>query len=453
MFDLVSVLNFIFGSVILVKEINTIRLTHFFSLKNMCNLGFALYLFLIPGVFFMFCPQERAKTMMLYDENGAIKSFFFSLICYFAFNIGHRLIKKNYKRINYVRKISVLKLSFIFVVLSAISFFLWARSFGGFSALLMNAGAIRSGFVLPDTQTAFFKHPVQLAKLSSLYIYVVILIRRNNFKGLTDKIILYTLGVLSIVISVFYLLADDSRSGMGMYLLSFIIVYLFKTSIIDKKSIGKTTIRAVVLVSIILFVVLNGDVILGSLRGTVENESNVDSTRNGIVNSIIDNFAFIVQSPFYATYYVDVMNGKLLIWDDLITGITAWLPTSLKPFPDALRTWDVNTSIHCLHTQLYGQFPHSIVANSIYDLSYIGLFILPCVLGMVVKKVENVMVPKLRDPFYLCIYCSLFITFSNMIQGFCLYYIMLNMFYLIFGLVIFLCVSKKVKIKNKYSSI
>lgn len=451
MFGFASVLCFLFGSLIFVKEMNIIRLTHFFSIKNVCNMSFSLYLFLIPGVFFLFCPLDRTETILLYDKNGAIKSVICSVACYLTFNVGYVLIKREYIKTDYIRKVRETKLSFIFVLLSTICFFLWARNFGGLDALLLNAGAIRSGFVNPDAQTAFFKHPVQLAKLSSLYIYVVILIRQNTYKSFREKMVLYILEIISFGISVLFLLADDSRSGMGLFFMSFVIVYLFKKTVIDRKSIGSTTIRAVVCIAVVLFAILNGDIILGTLRGTIENNGNVDSTQNGIIDSIIHNFAYIVQSPFYAMYYVGEMDGKLLIWDDLITGITAWLPSSIKPFPDALRTWDVNTAIHCLHTPLYGQFPHSIVANSIYDLSYLGIIIIPCILGMVVKKVENIMVPNLQNPFYLCIYCSLFITFSNMIQGFCLYYIILNMFYLILGLVIYLYMSKKVKIRIRRS--
>lgn len=448
MFEITSILDFLIGSLILIREISIIKSTHSFSIKNACNLGFSLYLFLIPGIFFMYCPLDRAQTMMLYDRNGAIKSVVFSFICYLAFNFGYQLIKRKYKRPVYTRKTNEIKLSFILLIVSAVCFFLWARSFGGLSALLANAGAIRSGWIKPDVQTAFFKHPVQLAKLSSLYIFVILLIRQNKFKSFGKKVTLYILEVVSLGISILYIMADDSRSAMGLYFMSFVVAYLFKKVVIDRQSIGKTTIKAVVFISVILFAILNGDVILGTMRGTIQDASEADTTENGIIGSIIHNFAYLTQSPFYAMYYVDEMDGRLLIWDDLITGLTAWLPSSLKPFPDALRTWDVNTTIHCLHTHLFGQFPHSIVANSIYDLSYFGLFIIPCILGLIVKKVENVMIPNLYNPFYLCIYCLLFFSFSNMIQGFCLYYTMLGLFYLIVGLVIFLCISKKVRIRN-----
>lgn len=445
MFDVVSFLNFLLAIIIFIKEVNAIRKTRFFSIKNACNVAFSVYLFLIPGVFYIYCPMDRARTLMLYDENGAFKSLFFSVICYLSFNIGYRTIRRNFRNLYKIRKVGAIKLSLVFALLSVASFYLWARSFGGINALILNAGAIRSGFVQPDIATAFFKHPVRLSELCSLYLFVVILTKRNSFKSIGEKITIYILEVVSVAISIVYLLADDSRSAMGLYFLSFMIAFLLKTTFVDGKNLGKSVLKAMLACSLILFAVLNGDVILGTLRGSIENEINVDSTRNGIGNSIVHNFAYIVQSPYYATYYIDHMNGKLLIWDDLITGLTAWLPTSLKPFPHMLRTWDVNTMVHTFHTPLYGQFPHSIVAGSIYDLSYFGLFSIPCILGILVKKVENVVIPMLKTPFYLSVYCFLLIAFTNMIQGFCLYYIMLSMFFLVLGWAIFLIMSKKSK--------
>lgn len=428
--------HYIICFVILLKTYNEVRKRKFICIRDACNLGIAFYLFLIPGLYYMLCNESEYDLLNFYDEYGMYKSFLFSIVCYICLNIGYKSIKYKYHQKSNKSTVNVIKYSFILLILSVCSFYLWAQNFGGIASLLINAGSIRSGFIDAGKGTAFFKHFVPLSKLLAIFLFNYLFVfRKQRHDPFLRKLVLYAIFVISIIISFVFILADDSRSSFGLFILMFVVSKMLYSIHIKHSTILATFTKTTLKCFFIILLILNGEMILGNLRG--ENIDRYEHENTPLTESFCHNFRYIINSPYYASYYLDKLNGRLMIEDDIATGVTSWLPTSLKPFPNAVRTWDLNTQIHEIKTPIWGQFPHSIIANSLYDLSYFGIVIIPFVLGIIAKRFDVYFIKRINNVFYYSLYCLLLMSFANFIQAFCLYYIMLGLFYIVVGFLIY----------------
>ena len=427
--------HYIVCFVILLKTYSDIRKRKFICILDTCNIGIAFYLFLIPGLYYMLCDESEFDLLKFYDEYGMYKSFFFSIICYVCLNIGYKSMKYRCRSKIDEPAVNVVRYSFLLLVLSACGLYFWSQNFGGLASLLLNAGSIRSGFIEASNGTAFFKHFVPLSKLLAIFLFNYLFVfHKQRHDSMSRKLLLYILFVVSLIISFVFILADDSRSSFGLFLFMFVVSKMLYSISIKHTAFFTTFTKTALLVLFIVFLILNGDMILGYFRGTdIETEGN----EHTFAESFCHNFRCIINSPYYACYYLEKMNGNLMIWDDIQTGLTSWFPTSLKPFPDAVRTWDLNTVIHKIRTPLWGQFPHSIIANSLYDLSYFGIVIIPFLFGAIAKRVDVYFMSRIKNVFYFSVYCLLLMSFANFIQGFCLYYIIFGLFYIVLGLLIY----------------
>ena len=120
-----------------------------------------------------------------------------------------------------------------------------------------------------------------------------------------------------------------------------------------------------------------------------------------------------------------------VILNDLLNGLFAWLPTSLKPVALA-DVWDYNTQL--INDGGYGQSPACLAAQSFYDLGLIGLLVVPFTYTYIVGKVEN-----LLDNDYstsgLVFYVTLGFYFAKGMAYFSFYNIMMNIFFVVVGLI------------------
>ena len=435
---IVAFLYIFFSIVAIAVEMKNIQLMHRITIISMCRLMFVLSLGLIPV---LLCIGQFVKP----DNYGVIDfsddamwtfyvQFIFTVLCYCSLNFGYSIKQRTYKEYKGLGGSKVFTTSLLCVCLGAVALYLWASAFGGIDRLIKQAEWIRAGAILPTTPIAFFKHFVPLAMLSSYLLFNLLL--RKEVHGLT-KILTYILLAVSVVVSNVYIQASDGRLQLASYVLVFFLVY-FSYQHEEKKLPFKKLLLLFIPVLVIFTIILfNAETILHSLRGT---ESLGETTESvGFWDRISDEFFFIIAGQQGAIEGVFSGKTKLMIVNDVVNGLFAWLPTSMTPFK-LQDVWSYNTQL--ITPGATGTNPTTLVAQSVYDLGIIGVLVVPFFYGMLVKKMERVLDSFPDSLFAKTVYVVLGFTLCRAIPYFALYSIMLDSFYVFVGVAIYYVLRK-----------
>ena len=170
-------------------------------------------------------------------------------------------------------------------------------------------------------------------------------------------------------------------------------------------------------------------------NGTYESGNDSD-----IITTVSREFSFILSGTQNALIKDLSDEGKLMIMNDVVNGVFAWLPTTLKPIMME-DVWDYNT--RSINTGEYGQLPTSIIGQSIYDLGLLGIILLPFIYGVIIKKVEMVLEGRKENIFYNTVYIVLGYYLCKGIPYFSFYNIMINTFFIFIAILIYNTVHKK----------
>lgn len=268
------------------------------------------------------------------------------------------------------------------------------------------------------------------------------LVVTKDAKNNTELICLIVLFVISVIISVVYILANDGRMLAGIFIMLFFLLLIKNEYEVKKKSLKKIVFRAVILIAIVVAIILNADNIFRIMR---EDEILTSTNDDTFFQTISGEFSFIVSSLQTAIMKRTDGTASLTILNDVVNGIFAWLPTSLKPIilPDV---WDYNTQL--INAGTYGQSPTTIVSQSIYDLGIVGVVVIPTLYGVLVKKIENILDSYQENPFTTTVYIVLGFYLGKGMVYFSAYNIMMNIFFIVIGSIIF-TVFNKVTIGGK----
>lgn len=435
---LIITMYFLFSLIAIVIEINRITTYRVLGIVSLCRLMYVLLVAIVPG--FILCAYlVDGTTAELKYENRYIWTFYAGAIAtiatYLMFTFGYHIEQKKVpiKNRNYLFNTTLL--ASIFVAISVISLFLWASGFGGVSALIFQANSIRAGFVVSSSNVAFFKHFVPLAMLAAFLVFNKLVVTKDA-KNNTELICLIVLFVISVIISVVYILANDGRMLAGIFIMLFFLLLIKNEYEVKKKSLKKIVFRAVILIAIVVAIILNADNIFRIMR---EDEILTSTNDDTFFQTISGEFSFIVSSLQTAIMKRTDGTASLTILNDVVNGIFAWLPTSLKPIilPDV---WDYNTQL--INAGTYGQSPTTIVSQSIYDLGIVGVVVIPTLYGVLVKKIENILDSYQENPFTTTVYIVLGFYLGKGMVYFSAYNIMMNIFFIVIGSIIFTIFNK-----------
>ena len=223
---------------------------------------------------------------------------------------------------------------------------------------------------------------------------------------------------------------------LAVYFFLFFVLYFKYQYEIKQANITPMLIKFGIAFVVALVILLNADAILAFLGDKAYEES--DSS-GGIVGTLSKEFSFIMSGTQNVLLQISSKTGRSMIINDVVNGVFAWLPTSLKPI--ALEdVWNYNTRV--LDTGTYGQSPTSIVAQSLYDLSYWGIIIIPLIYGKLIRKIETLFEKREGNIFYDTVYVALGYFLCKGLPYFSLYNIMMNTFFIVIAIVIYTAVHK-----------
>ena len=357
------------------------------------------------------------------DEIIDIYSFIAVIIAFICFLVGYNIAKTKKQVFNY-SIVEVSKFNYrviLLILLSAAALYLYSQQYGGIAKTMILGNAIRSNNAGHNSM-AFLKHFIPVCVTASVYLFSYIYLSKNKIGIIRRTFMLCLLGI-STILTIMYILANDGRLMVGYFLLAMMIVVIkFKVEY-AKVNLFKYTIITLLGFFFVWSVMVGSEKIMREQAGgTFQSES-----RN-FVESFGNELSF-VERGFEAAV---TKNDSYMIYNDVINGIFAWLPTSLKPIK-LEDVWDYNTRL--IDSTAIGQFPCSLIAQSYYDLNIIGLFIIPFLYGIFIRLVEKILTKKDNIFAYSTyILCCLYL--GKAIMYFSMYNIMMNIFFIVISWIV-----------------
>lgn len=435
--EIIATLYIVFAVFSTISVFIKIAQSRKITIMNMCSIMYVLLLGVVPAIILLGYTDGSKATKGIVFEESTVWTFYLQLVltivAYLFFCFGYKIKQKETKLSATYAKSKTLPTSVIFSVLSLVSLFLWASGYGGVGRLIANANSIRAGWLSSSNSFTFFKHFVPLSLLASWMLFNMLI--RKEAKGRFGKISVLILLLCNFALSSIYIQANDGRLLLAAYVLIFLLLYI-KYQYETKRARFKSMLLKLGVVFIaVVFILFNADSILHTMR----NESYASSSDSNIVDTISKEFSFIISGAQNALFQGLTNDGKLMISNDVVNGIFAWLPTSLKPII-LEDVWDYNTRI--INVGGHGQSPTSIVAQSVYDLSLSGIIIIPFIYGILIKKIENVLEKRKGNVFYDTVYVALGYYLCKGIPYFSIYNIMMNTFFIVVAVLIYNAVQK-----------
>lgn len=286
----------------------------------------------------------------------------------------------------------------ISLVIGLICFFLWTQAYGGIAEFIKVADKVRSGIGSVNNTIAFFKQPAGLCLVASYAFFTLWCAKWKRWLMLVPL-------AISVYFSVLFLLATDGRMFAGFYFLTLVIIYIRSWSAQQHKLSGsRMLLLALCLVGMVILMMEMNDITAFIRTGKwpkklIKEESMLDT--------FIKEFMFIIRSGQHAVMNSDKIGVRF--FEDLLAGIFAWLPTSLKPFKTELL-WAINTQF--LNPFGNGTIPFDIITQGYYDLRLVGVFLFPFCFGLLVRwadeKCDN-------SPYGIFLFAALFYRMSRAI--------------------------------------
>lgn len=435
--EIIALLYIVFATIAIISIVIKIARSRKLSIMNMCSAMYIVLLGIVPAIILLGYTDGLRVTSGIYFAKQHIWTFYLQFVLtvlgYLFIHLGYRLKIKDSNEYTGFSEQKTLFVSVIFTVLSLISLILWASGYGGVVGLIAKANQIRAGFVSSANSFTFFKHFVPLSLMASWMLFNVLI--RKGARGLLRKIGVLLLLGCDITLSIIYIQANDGRMLLAVYVFLFFVLFFKYQYEVKYANITPTLIKFGIAFIVAISILFNADAILS----VIKNETYESSGNSNIVETLSKEFSFIVSGTQNAMIEDSTGNGKLMIVNDIVNGAFAWLPTSLKPII-LEDVWDYNTRI--LNTGGYGQSPTSIVAQSIYDLSFLGIIIIPVIYGMLIKKFEKVLEKRRGNVFYDTVYVVLGYYLCKGIPYFSFYNIMMNTFSIFIAIFIYNTVHK-----------
>lgn len=430
----------IFFVILLSNTVKHIKKNHSITIMTLCRSMYVVAFVIIPIMTYSVYLKGFITSTLYYDDymwTHYIISMC-AVVAYYSMEFGYKIRQQKLgKKYRLVKK-SFIMLITILMLISIISLFLWASGFGGVKELINNANSIRAGFVTSSNNKAFFKHFVPMSMIVSFIAFKCLFVDKIKIH-IIKKIYVFFLFIVSITVSVLFILSNDGRMLAGVYIILFFLLVIKNEYEAKNKSLKYIFFKTLILSILTIILIINADNIFRLIKGKSIVVASSVGEKSNIFSTLASEFSFTLTGTQQAIILNIIGDGKLTILNDMINGIFAWLPSALKPCI-LQDVWDYNTAL--LNTGIYGQLPTSILAQSIYDLGIIGVFFIPFLYGLVIKKIERVLGAYDGDIFFNTIYIVLGFYLAKGIMYFSIYNIMMNIFFIVAACIIYKILKK-----------
>lgn len=449
---LTSGLIYTFREIRVIKRANDLLIISFVRLLYACSCGYFAAMVCFLYSFYGIQLHLSSLVILNYSDSTLYNFFVFwmlSVIGYLFLSIGYRIVG-NYKIVLTKKKLLkndemsdnlILLTAIICIVIGYVAIYIWTSDMGGVANYIKYASAIRG-----DYKNVFGNYHMgwrKFAKILPPSTFMTFFLLLKNKGRLMRYWIVF---VISIIGTFTYLICNDGRLTTAMFFIILIIGF-FRYGDRRNKNIRKQFIVFAIVLFLAFLLLANLDDISYFIRtGTFASQKS-DNENNSAFMTLMSEFTYIYKSGVTAVENC-FQNNRLMIVDDIVFGIKAFVPgigflgnaTQVSLYNTILCTGDVNS--------LAGAIPCDIIALSLYDLRFIGPFLVPFLVGCVIKLIENHFTNKKNNPLSQTFYYGLALVFIRLVT-YCEVYDFLNS---IFPYILMLIVSFMVKLMGNILS-
>lgn len=398
-----GVICYLFGIIIIISETLHIRKIRALYLISYVRLFYSVIYGLTPGAIYTYVYSNGSDaTNMAYIDftSAGVEQlwilFVLSVIAYLFLNLGYLKVKKSRISLasverNHERTITDRNLfisAILMLILGFVSLMLWTKAFGGPLGILPYANDLRSG---RDTGIynpfSFFMKLCQFTMFAS-YLFYILWLKQKRLSTLF-------LFVASVIPSFLYIFANSGRMLLAIYSVTFIVLYEGHKRINTLATKRKSNyIKYGVLAFVALVIMSAGEPIIAMFQ---YGEIRAFNMQLNPLQILRDEFFFPSVSGQTAIIAHKEGTVSYRFFIDIISGVLAWFPSRLRP--DGIERLEVvNTLLHS-GTMLYGGLPTDLISVCIYDLGYVGVAIIPFILGVTIRTIQARFDRKVRTDY------------------------------------------------------
>ena len=415
---LIIILYIVTGLIVLRNEYRRVIKERCISLGTFSFVFFSILCLIIPGLTIWKGDVSRCKDNSLFYVFLSYVVTFVSLIfAYWGYNRGRKTKNNIVKATKITKNRNLLLTSFVLLVISLIALYYWSSGYGGIFNVMLVGGHIRASFIQSTNSLMFLKHLIPMSIISSLLMYTDLFIIRSK----RYRFFKFLIFILSVIVSFIYIIANDGRMLAGTYLLYFILIYLKYQYEVLHVSIKKIIVSSVIIVSLIFFIIIQSESWFATYRN-----AEVEVLNRSVLDIILGEFNFIYVGLNTALYSVLEDHAYYTLFNDIINGLFAWLPTSIKPIVLA-DVWDYNSIL--INDGGYGQSPTNLPTQAYYDLGIVGVMFVSYIFLYFIGSIEK----RLRGNYTtigLVFYVVIGFYLCRGVAYFSMYNIMINMFFI-----------------------
>ena len=408
------------------------------KLMTFINLYYMIYYCIVPifSIINIYNNYEFNYYYLSFERKYYYIYFFISIIFYICINFIWKAIHKENKK-HLVYKIDIdtkkfLLITVLFTLIGGGALLLWTKAYGKPWDMIKYSTMVRSG-LKPVTNKYTFLKP--FCYFSIFAFYNCIIAKKSKYKK--SYIILMIINLAS---SVLYLLNNDGRTAMLIFVAAIILYKVNNNITINPKSILK------------YFIIIFGMFLFFSQLDNItyfvrHGETQEKTTSNAISSVIINNFSYVYRNGINIEYLIDkqIYSGTSEL-EDLKNIVYAWVPTRYKE--NNITLLERNSSYYLDYN---ATIPSDIITSSLYKFHYVGIIIMSFVLVIIITILERIIM-KYNSKYTTFIYNYIGIWLCMaLLSSYDASFLLFNCFSLIISFIIttMLCKNKKEDVVNE----
>jgi oligosaccharide repeat unit polymerase len=310
-----------------------------------------------------------------------IISYVFVVFGYFFLNKNKAKNKIIYKEV-YIHDSKILSLGMVSFIVSFFSLAYYTYSLNGIKEAILLAEYARS--INSNFQDSFmFLRLFQPFILCSFYCFLLLKYRMSSeadSKGKIRNLFTMFMFLLTLILSVYYLLITASRSQILIFI---IVVLLFRNK--------KRKIRQFITIGILIIVgFVYGDSILTFLQTGqyTPDQSIEDSMQINLSKFVVQTIYPFINITMVPTFVSGIADFRFF-GDFIFIWIINMLPGGLLGLfgiREIQPLWSVNTNNF---NSITGGIPVDLISSGYYQLGIIGIILLSFIFGLIIKRLDN----------------------------------------------------------------
>lgn len=377
------VLFLVFGIFCLIRELMLVLRHTRFQIINIFGIMYGLVYGILPAYFNLLYDYNRLSDTFMDNHVYLGVWLLFAVMAYVVIQVVYYSRKKEFNIVVNKKNSSKELLSFQICAMTCLcigilSMIIWTNAHGGIYKFILSANAIRGGWDTTYNAFAFFKHPARIVIITTFFFQILVMLNYKRFLN----IIMFA---ISFIFAILFLLANDGRLPIMTFLVTILMIRL---KFLDR---GSVTPKVLIILFLCAFIGIVGIQNMDRITYYIRTGYSLNEFKTN-VSFIEQEFSYIIKAALSSTNQLFTGECPYLIWEDIKSGIFAWLPSSLKP-NDLIDLWNYNTMQ--INGDFYqGQLPTDFISASIYDLGFIGWFVFALFWGYIIKKVDLLVTEK-----------------------------------------------------------